>query len=135
MNPGTWRNAERTGERKVTRLSTVARTIPRVRHVDIDLVQYCPKCKKPQVFAEVKSHVIPDSQWDQMRRHADAYGHKCIALLVVEVPDSELLGVRVYTSEDKKLTEVVWGDEEHLGRVLARARDIHECWKQGQLRD
>ena len=129
MNPGTYRNVERTGERKVTRLSAVARRVSGVRHVDIDLVQWCPRCKKPQMFAEVKSHLIPDTQWEQMRRHADVYGHRCIALLVVEAPESELVGVRVYTSEDKKLNGIVWGDEEYLRRVLARARDIHECWE------
>lgn len=85
------------------------------------------------MFAEVKSWVVADSQWDQMRRHADHYGHKCIAILVVEhwaeEQAVESLGVRVYTSEDQKITDITWGGEEYLERVLTYARDIHGCWE------
>ena len=126
MSPGTWRNTERTGQRTVTKLSTVARQIDKVRHVDIDLTQWCPRCKRPQVFAEVKRYLVSDYEWEQVRRHAAFYSHDCIAILVIETLDD--IGVKVYDPAFDLLTDVTWGGEEYLTRVLERARDIHVCW-------
>jgi hypothetical protein len=117
-------NVERTGKRKVTRLSSIARKIEGVRHVDLDLTQWCPKCKRPEIFAEVKGRLAPDGEWDQARRHAKFYGHNAIALLVIEAED---IGVKVYASSDDKIRDVIWG-EEYLIRVLSQARDMHTCW-------
>jgi hypothetical protein len=123
---GTWRNAERSGQRKPTRLSGIARRIENVRHTDVDLTQWCPQCKKPQVFAEVKSMPVPDAEWDQARRHAKTYSRGCIAILVIELPGD--LGVRIYNPADDTLGETKWG-EDFLVRVLQRARDRHECYE------
>lgn len=123
----TWRNTERTGQRYVPRLSTAARKITGVRHTDLDLTQWCPKCRKPQVFAEVKKREAPDTEWDQARRHARFYGHGCIAILVTEKEDST--GVKVYNPEhDTILPAVREAGEGYLIRVLEHARDIHACW-------
>jgi hypothetical protein len=122
---GTARNVERTGRRKPTRLSAIARAVENVRHTDVDLTQWCPECKKPQVFAEVKSTPVHDSEWDQARRHARTYSHGCIAILVVELPDD--LGVKVYNSADDSTGDMKWG-ENFLIRVLEHARDIHGCY-------
>lgn len=120
-------NVERTGRRKVTRLSSIARTVKDVRHVDIDLTQWCPQCKRPQIFAEVKSYPVRDAEWDQMRRHAKHYGHGCIAILVIETPDGSL-GVKIYSPQGESISGVNWGGEEYLRKVLEKARDIHVCW-------
>jgi hypothetical protein len=122
--PGTWRNRERTSQRSVTRLSTIARTIEKVRHTDVDLTQWCPRCKKPEVFAEVKRSVVSDHEWDQVRRHAKTYGHGCIAILVIEGID--IIGVKVY--KDDVISDITWGGEEDVIQVLESARDAHSCW-------
>jgi hypothetical protein len=115
---------ERTGRRKVTRLSTVARRVSGVRHFDLDLYQTCEHCKYPQLFAEVKSREVSDAEWDQTRRHAKHYG--CVAILVVEA--AERIGVKEYFSSTGLMTpHVIYGDENDLLRVLEHARDIHEC--------
>lgn len=120
----TWRNQERTGRRKVTRLSTVARKVSGVRHFDLDLYQTCEKCKRPQLFAEVKSREVSDAEWYQTRKHAERWG--CVAILVVEA--AERIGVKKYFSSTGMITpHVIYGDEDDLLRVLEHARDIHEC--------
>jgi hypothetical protein len=124
---GSWRNQERTGKRKVTKLSSVARKVADVRHVDIDLTQWCPGCKRPQVFAEVKRRVVSDHEWDQVRRHAAYYAHGCLGLLVIE-GDTADIGVKVYDPVDDTISPVVWGEESYLQEVLERARDSHLCW-------
>jgi hypothetical protein len=123
---GTWRNAERSGKRSVTRLSTVARRVENVRHTDVDLTQWCPRCRKPQIFAEVKRSVVSDYEWDQARRHAKTYGHGCIAILVIEGID--VIGIKIYDSGTQEISDVTWGDEGSLRTVLEAARDRHECW-------
>ena len=119
-----FRNVERTGRRKVTRLSTVARRVSGVRHFDLDLYQTCERCKYPQLFAEVKSREVSDAEWDQTRRHAKQYN--CVAILVVEA--AERIGVKEYFSSTNMITpHVIYGDEDDLQRVLEHARDIHRC--------
>lgn len=124
---GTWRNQERTGHRHVTQLSKLARTIGDVRHFDLDLYQTCPKCKRPELFAEVKSKLVPRWEWEQTRRHASYYGHGCLAILVIEHHNGAL-GCMVYDSADNSISEVDWTGEGYLTSVLERARDIHVCW-------
>jgi hypothetical protein len=121
---GTARNQERTGQRYVSKTSAIARKIPRVRHTDVDLTQWCPKCKRPQCFIEVKRYLVSDHEWDQVRRHAAFYGHDCIALLVIETLDA--IGIKAY--DDGVISDVKWGEEEDLAGVLESARDRHECW-------
>jgi hypothetical protein len=121
---GTWRNQERTGQRSVTKLSTIARGIKNVRHTDVDLTQWCPRCKKPEVFAEVKRSVVSDYEWDQVRRHAKTYGHDCIAILVIEGIGT--IGIKVY--KDGVISDITWGGEEDVIQVLESARDAHACW-------
>lgn len=120
---GTARNVERTGQRYVSKLSMIARTVENVRHIDLDLMQYCQFCKKPQLFAEVKRRLVSDTEWAQTRMLARDY--KCIGLLVIEAGDN--IGVRIYTSADEEITEVIWGGEDYLARILERARDVHAC--------
>lgn len=128
---GTWRNKERTGKRHVTVLSGLARKVADVRHCDLDLYQWCPRCKRPQLFAEVKSQLVSKWEWEQTRRHASYYGHGCLAILVIEgrnVEGQESLGCVVYDSADNSISDVNWTGEEYLTSVLERARDIHVCW-------
>jgi hypothetical protein len=47
-------NEERSHYRYVSTLSYWARRVPGVRHLDLDLYQYCPRCKQPEAFCEVK---------------------------------------------------------------------------------
>lgn len=47
-------NVERTGTRDLT-LSRALRLVPDVRHVDIDMIQYCPKCRKVEVVVEASA--------------------------------------------------------------------------------
>ena len=124
---GTSRNRERTGKRKVTELSRIARLVPNVGQIDIDLTQYCRKCRRPQAFMESKPWEVPDGHWDQCRRHARFYGHNCIALLCIE-PQMGPVGTKVYASADDSIRSVVWGGEEHLLYVLNQAKEIHVCW-------
>ena len=121
---GTPRNRERTGQRYVSKTSAIARKIPRVRHTDVDLTQWCPKCKRPEAFIEVKRYLVSDHEWDQARRHAAFYSHGCIAMLVIETLDS--IGVKTW--EEGTISDVAWGGEELLVEVLERARDVHGCW-------
>jgi len=128
-NPGTSRNVERTGKRKVTRLSTVARGVEHVRHVDIDLFQFCPDCKKPEAFFEVKSKPVSAWEWEQTRRLAESFGHGCVAVLVVETWYGDI-GLSVYDpGAGDDVPSVMWsGDESNLVKVLEAARDVHVCW-------
>lgn len=48
-------NVERSGERNFMPLSSAARGVFGVRHQDIDLVQYCPRCKRPEILIEATS--------------------------------------------------------------------------------
>lgn len=124
--PGTWRNRERSGKRQLTRLSTIARNVKDVRHLDFDLIQYCPGCHRPQAFCEVKKYPIPDKGWEQIRLHAAHWGQSCVAILVVEA--AERIGVKQYFSSTGMITpHVIYGNEDDLQRVLEHARDIHEC--------
>jgi hypothetical protein len=122
-NPGTARNAERTGKRTVSRLSSVARKVENVRHYDCDLYQVCARCKYPQLFAEVKSYDASDSEWLQTRLLADSFD--CIAILVIEKGDD--LGVKTYNSLSGIITPLIWGRENYLLSILKAARDRHEC--------
>ena len=122
----TWRNHERTGQRYVSRLSTIARSIKGVRHYDCDLYQTCPECKRVQVFAEVKKYLVSDREWEQTRLFAKSTGHKCVAILVIETLDD--IGVKIYNPETGEISDTNWGGEEYLRKVLDRARDVHECW-------
>lgn len=121
----TWRNVERTGRRQVTRLSTLARKVGNVRHMDLDLIQWCPRCKRPELFAEVKGRQVSTWEWEQTRRHAAYYGHGCLAILVIEKAGD--VGCLVYDSADDTISGRQSG-EEYLTSVLERARDIHVCW-------
>lgn len=123
---GTRRNIERTGTRHVTFLSALARHVEGVRHFDLDLYQTCPSCKRPQLFAEVKSHLVSRWEWEQTRRHAVYYGHGCLAILVIE---GNCLGFLVYDSADDSISSPDWlSGRQGLTAVLERARDIHKCW-------
>lgn len=123
---GTPRNREITGRRTVSALSRIARNIENVRHTDLDLTQWCPRCKRPQVFAEVKRILTGDHEWDQARRHAAFYGHHAIALLVVE--NSTSIGVKVFSSDDGSISPVKWGTGKDLQEIMENARDNHECY-------
>lgn len=127
-NPGTWRNSERAGRRVVTRLSKVARRVENVRHVDIDLKQYCPSCKRPQLFAESKRTLVNDHEWQQVRLEASYWGHGCMGLLVIEPAQGDTIGVKVFDSRTQEITPVQWADEDFLVFLMERARDRHECW-------
>lgn len=107
-------------------LSAAARQVEHVRHMDIDLTQWCPKCKRPQLFAEVKSKLVNKWEWEQTRRHAAFYGHGCLAILVIEGAGGT--GLMTYDSADDSVSPVEWSGEEGVIRVLERARDTHVCW-------
>lgn len=51
MSVGTSNNIERSFERDLT-FSRFMRTVEGVRHLDLDLYQYCPECMKVQVVFE-----------------------------------------------------------------------------------
>lgn len=127
MNIATARNVERTGKRRLTRLSGIARKVEGVRHLDIDLTQWCPLCSRPEAFCEVKSQVVSDAEWKQMRLHAAFWGHNCLGLLVIESSSGEF-GVKVYDSAADTIIPVQWGDEDLVRSVLEKARDLHACW-------
>jgi len=122
----TARNIERTGKRKVTSLSRIARRVEDVRGIDIDYVQYCRKCLHPTAFCESKGILVSDREWEYIRRHAEHYGHGCLAILVVEGRD-DTLGVKYYNSATGEIYGPKWGGEELLIGVLERARDRHLC--------
>jgi hypothetical protein len=48
-------NEERSGQRNFLPLSSIAREVFGVRHQDIDLIQYCPSCKRPEMLIEATS--------------------------------------------------------------------------------
>jgi hypothetical protein len=120
---GTARNRERTGQRYVSKTSAIARKIKGVRHLDVDLVQYCGSCWRPEVFMEVKKYLVSDSEWRQMRQHAKDYN--CVALLIIETLDD--IGVKAFYPDTQLMSEVEWGGEERLTELLEWARDRHIC--------
>lgn len=122
----TARNFERTGKRKVTRLSSIARKVDNVRGIDIDYVQHCRYCLRPTAFCESKGILVPDKEWEYVRNHAAFYGNRCLAMLVVESKDGAL-GVKYYDSSTGKIYGPRWGGEELVIEVLERARDWHTC--------
>ena len=74
-------NIERTGARDLT-LSTFARHIPDVRHVDIDLMQVCPRCDQPEMVMEASSSA--DKSTVYLRRLAERA--QVVAVLVRHQP-------------------------------------------------
>lgn len=52
-------NEERSGQRNFLPLSSIAREVFGVRHQDVDLLQYCPTCKHPEVLIEATSSSGP----------------------------------------------------------------------------
>jgi hypothetical protein len=122
----TARNFERTGQRKVTRLSSIARKVEGVRGIDIDYVQHCYRCLRPTAFCESKGILVSDREWQYIRKHAEFYGNYCLAILVVE-PRSGTLGVKYYNSSTGEIYGPKWGTEELLITVLEKARDWHKC--------
>lgn len=125
MTTGTDRNVERTGKRRVSRLSAIARRVEDVRGIDVDYVQYCPACRYPQAFCEVKSREVHDKEWEQVRLFAAHYGNQCLALLVVE--KGSQIGVKRYSSWSGIISPLFYGGEGHLLQALEHARDIHAC--------
>lgn len=103
------------------------RDIPGIRAIDVDLITYCHRCLHPMTFCEVKKVLVSDREWQQMRLHAKHWGHSCLALLVIE-PDLGEIGTKVYDSLTDVISDVTWGGEEFLQRVLERARDRHVCY-------
>lgn len=123
---GTERNQERTGKRRVSRLSAIARRVEDVRGIDVDYVQYCPRCRYPQAFCEVKSREVHDKEWEQVRILASHYGNHCVALLIIEA--ERRLGYKEYfSSTNLFMAHATYGTEEDILLLLEHARDIHEC--------
>ena len=116
---------ERTGKRKVTKLSSIARKVENVRGIDIDYVQYAVPCLHPTAFCESKSYNVSDKEWEYVRNHASHYGNGCLALLVIEKPDT--LGVKYFDSSTGEIYGPRYGGEEILIMILERARDRHRC--------
>ena len=122
----TSRNVERTGQRKVTRLSSIARKVDNVRGIDIDYVQHCRYCLRPTAFCESKGILVSDKEWEYVRNHAAFYGNRCLAMLVVESRD-DTLGVKYFDSSTGEIHGPKWGGEELVIGVLEKARDWHAC--------
>jgi hypothetical protein len=74
-------NKEFSHRRFVTTMSYWARLVQHVRHLDMDLYQYCEDCLMPEVFFEGKTKA-GTTQWEMTRRFADRFGVP--ALLVEE---------------------------------------------------
>ena len=125
-NPGGERNRERTGQRPLTQLSGIARKVKGVRHLDVDLYMFCPVCKTPTIFFEVKPVCVKDSEWAQVRMLAGHFGHGTQAALVVE--QGERLGIKTYDSETDYIHPLLWVDEEYLIRYMEQVRDQHGCY-------
>ena len=89
----------------------------------MDLYQYCPECKRPQAYIEVKGTVVRDAEWEQVRLHAEQFG--CLAILVVE-KDSALI-VKYFDGTSGEIRGPKSGGEEMLLYVLEKARDQHKC--------
>lgn len=103
--------------------SGVARELDeRVRHLDIDLLQYGAKCRCPQAWIEIKPYEVADTEWSIVRRLASFFG--CHALLVIEY-DDQIWGVKPF--RDGIIGETDWGGRQALLAALERARDEHEC--------
>lgn len=74
-------NEERDWRRYVTTSSIWARKVPGLRHLDLDLFQYCNICTKPELFIEVKSSV-PKGGWAITKILGKSFGVP--AALVIE---------------------------------------------------
>jgi len=79
------RNQERTGQRKLSRLSGIVRSIPGCRNIDLDMTCYCPKCVRFTAFIEIKTSLVPRDHW-LMTRQLARLDH-CFGVLVVEHPE------------------------------------------------
>jgi hypothetical protein len=121
----TFRNFERTGKRRVTQLSSIARKVENVRGIDIDYVQYCCLCLRPTAFCESKRVLVSDREWEYVRNHAAFYGDNCYALLVIERQHD--IGVKYFDSNTGEIYGPKFGGEEILIFVLEKARDKHKC--------
>lgn len=74
-------NIERTGTRDLT-FSTFVRHLPGVRHIDIDMVQVCPRCAACEVVAECSSSATKSTTY--LRGIAERM--RCVALYVRHEP-------------------------------------------------
>ena len=122
------RNVELTGLRYRPHVSAWARDLNGLRHLDLDLYQYCHVCGQPELVAEVKKTTAKKVQWEQTRLLGRALG--CWSCLIIEAPgtaepdtitvwarnlDFEAMGKRVLTREE--FSRFLWHlHDEHLRR-------------------
>jgi hypothetical protein len=125
-NPGTANNNERSdGYRKVPAVSGYARPVTGVRHLDLDLYQYCPDCGEPQIFVESKTikEQTYAANWGQTRRFAEAFGVP--AMLVIEKFSGESLGVKLARAPEYLIQDKGWRTQPELQKFFEHARDLH----------
>lgn len=140
-------NAERSHYRYVSTLSYWARRVRGVRHLDLDLYQYCPRCFTPEVFFEVKPATIHEAYWQMTRKLADDTPGSC-ALLVAEPHDVNNARctkgsgcpcnchtharhdqVTVVPYRDGKILEARTWNREQLVNALEWVHGNHQCKK------
>ena len=136
-------NVERNHRRYVSTASYWARDVKNVRHLDCDLFQYCPKCKRPEMFFEVKSKIEQHpAHWELTRLQAQA--QRGVAALIGEDFDARItctkaggcpcqchthaylteVPVRLMKPDGVILDTKVYNKPEFLA-LLARAHDWH----------
>lgn len=126
-------NEERSGERNFMPLSSAARGVFGVRHQDIDLVQYCPSCKKPEILIEATSSTGP--KFTQVLRIIGSMCNTPVLMIRHEWADvRHEYPIDLYLWEpgstsrdadpDRTLEDVDWGK---LASVMLNLHERHKC--------
>lgn len=96
--------------------------------MDIDLIQYCPKCYGVQLVCEVKTTDVEVRDWSFTRKIGIRLG--AYAALVIERGDSKDMGfvdVSMVSPSDWDIPAPVRYSEAEFLAVLRRIRDEHIC--------
>jgi len=132
VNPNHEKNHEKTGHRWQSLLvSRVARKVPNVRHLDLDLYQYCEKCKSIEVMIEnegVDSIQNVAFKNSEMTRYISMSMRDPVPVMLVQHTEYDVrLSVWVddiYTSEPQFVMSGGW---DLLEKTLNRFHEMHEC--------
>lgn len=123
-----------TGFRNNLGLSRACREIPGLRHIDVDMVQWCRDCKQPEVFIESTSSAVKQTQ---VTRIIATHCNAPTMLLKHSFDDTEHeYEVSIYIWDpgklgrfdepDRKLVNVPWSK---MQEVLLWFHNRHECEK------
>jgi hypothetical protein len=119
----TWRNHERSGERKLSRLSATIRGISGMRNMDLDMTAWNHARGHFTLFIEIKPVNPGRDGWERTRELARLAG--CYGALVVErEADSDVFAFHAPSGEYYATWRL---DDGELRNLLEKMHQEHSC--------